>query len=268
MRGAMMKSLSANRLPDTFVSHGSVLLDLCERIEGRSTAIPIIRARCTLDAREIVAAGRAESAMAPDLAGTVVPIVVQEPQDALAGLFAVALAGGVPLVLSGSRTYESATRVQRRINDVAEKVNARFVYLHGTWQEVSKHSLPDVAHKETAPASAPMHAGDLGFIADGALVFTGRAAEVVRLAGQDFLPTEVEDLLVRTGFGKTGRVAVVGVDYDAAAQMVELVLEVKRALDIALDIGEVAVFAELTIAELSNLIVKLEDNGTGRLHTA
>src|SRR5690349_13761697 len=118
MRGAMMKSLSANPLPDMFASQGSILVDLCERIEGRSTAMPIIRPRSTLDAREIVAAGRAESAMAPDLAGTVAPIVVQEPQDALAGLFAVALAGGVPLVLSGSRTYESATSVQRRINDV------------------------------------------------------------------------------------------------------------------------------------------------------
>ncbi|WP_175611183.1 AMP-binding protein [Mycobacterium sp. SP-6446] len=450
-----MKSLSANLLPDTFVSQGSVLVDLCESIEGRSTAIPIIRARATLDAREIVAAGRAESAMAPDLAGTVVPIVVQEPQDALAGLFAVALAGGVPLVLSGSRTYESATSVQRRVNDVAEKVNARFVYLHGTWQQVSKHSQPDVAHEQTAflqfssgsvgsprplrishralsaqleiladatavgsdpvagswlplshdmglvstllglslgcplllwspeefltapaqwieqmathrvgfwpvipagmhiatkalasrgrrldalravlvgadvirpnvltafestagcgenvvrpcygladatlmvtcapgdrhwrtvdapetpdrserftrlvsvgpparntevwievggrpagerivgdvvvrsasrcsgpfggeviPASVPVHTGDLGFIADGELVFTGRAAEVVRVAGQDFLPTEVEDFLVRTGFGKTGRVAVVGVDHDAATQMVAVI---------------------------------------------
>lgn len=48
-----------------------------------------------------------------------------------------------------------------------------------------------------------------------------------------------------------------------SASRVELLLGVERALDIALDIGEVVVFVELTIGELSNLIVKLEDNGTG-----
>ncbi len=450
-----MKSQSSRLLPDTFISQGSVLLDLCERIEGRSTATPIIRAGCAVDAREIVAAGRAASALAPDLAGSAVPIVAHEPQDALAGLFAVALAGGVPLVLSGSKTYESASSAQRRINDVVEKIHSQFVYLHGTWKEVSKRSLPDVAHEETAflqfssgsvgsprplrishraigaqleiladasaagaddvvgswlplshdmglvstllalwlgcpvilwgpeeflaapaqwieqmvahrvgfwpvipaglhiatkalasrgyrlgalravlvgadviranvlaafestsgcgrralrpcygladatlmvtcapgdrhwrtvdapkapdrsgrstqlvsvgpparntdvwieagghragerivgdvvvrsasrcsgpygsevvPASAPVRTGDLGFIAEGELVFTGRAAEVVRVAGRDFLPTEVEDFLVRTGFGKTGRVAVVGVDSDAATQMVAVI---------------------------------------------
>jgi fatty-acyl-CoA synthase len=145
-----MKPQSAELSSGTDVSVGSVFLDLCERIEGRSTATPIIRASSTLDAREIVAAGRAKAATAPDLAESVVPILVEQPQDVLCGLFAVALAGGVPLVLPGSRSYESATSARSRINDVIEKVNARFVYMHGTWQEVSKHSVPDVAHKDTA----------------------------------------------------------------------------------------------------------------------
>lgn len=450
-----MKSPSVELSAGKDIFSGSIFLDLCERIEGRSTATPIIRACETLDAREIVAAGRAKAAMAPDLAGTVVPILVEQPQDALGGLFAVALAGGVPLVLPGSRPYESATSIQQRVDDVIEKVNGRFVYLHGTWQEVSKHSLHDVAHEDTAflqfssgsvgsprplrishrairaqleiiaeivaarpdevggswlplshdmglvsallalwlgspmvlwspeeflmapaqwvgqmadhrvafwpvipagmhvatkalasrgqrlgalqavligadvirpkvlaafestagcgpsvvrpcygladatlvvtctpgdrhwrtvsapgisagnghatelmavgpavrntevwievggapagehvigdvvvrsasrcsgvfggeviPAWAPVRTGDLGFIADGELVFTGRAAEVVRVAGEDYLPTEVEDFLVRSGFGKAGRVAVVGVDDDAMTQMVAVI---------------------------------------------
>jgi fatty-acyl-CoA synthase len=450
-----MKSQSAEFSSSTDISSRSVFLDLCARIEGRSTASPIIRACSTLDAREIVAAGRAKAATAPDLAGTVVPILVEQPQDVLCGLFAVALAGGVPLVLPGSRPRESAPSARRRINDVVEKVNARFVYMHGTWQEVSKHSVHDVAHKDTAflqfssgsvgnprplrishrairaqlevlmdtlavesdgvgglwlplshdmglvstllalwlgfplvlwspeefmmapaqwvrqmaehrvgfwpvipvglhvatkalasnghrlgalravlvgadvvrprvltafesiagcgpgvvrpcygladatlivtctpsdrhwrtvsapgnsdrngrptelmsvglpvrntevwievggdpagehvvgdvvvrsssrcsgvfggeviAASAPVRTGDLGFIADGELVFTGRAAEVVRVAGEDFLPTDVEDFVVRSGFGKAGHVAVVGVDDEAVTQMVAVI---------------------------------------------
>jgi fatty-acyl-CoA synthase len=452
MRGAVMKPQSAELSSGTDNSVGSVFLDLCERIEGRSTATPIIRTRSILDAREIVAAGRAKATMAPDLAGTVVPILVEQPQDVLCGLFAVALAGGVPLVLPGSRTYKSAKSAQRRIDDAVETVNARFAYVHGSWQEVSKqHSVNDVSHNDTAflqfssgsvgnprplrishrairaqldilahalafgpedvggswlplshdmglvstllalwlgspmvlwapeefliapaqwvgkmadhrvgfwpvipagmhvatkalasrghrlgalravlvgadvvrpkvlaafesiagcspgvvrpcygladatlmvtctpgdrhwrtvsppglsdgngratelmsvgppvrntevwievggapagehvigdvvvrsasrcsgpfggevlPASAPVRTGDLGFIAEGELVFTGRAAEVVRVAGEDFLPTEVEDFVVRSGFGKAGRVAVVGVDGEAVTQM-------------------------------------------------
>lgn len=461
-----MKSQSAVLPSTTDNSVGSVFVDLCERIEGRSVATPIIRTRSTLDAREIVAAGRASAAMAPDLSGTVVPIVVEQPQDALSGLFAVALAGGVPLLLHGSRIFESATSVQKRIDDVTEKVHAHVVYLDGGWQEVSPPSVadpaqPDAAHRDTAflqlssgstgnprplrishrairtqlhiisetvgvgpddmagswlplshdmglatalvtlwlgtplvlwspeefllapaqwavemaehrvgfwpvipagmhvvtkalasrgqrlgglravlvgadvirpkvlaafestagcspgvvrpcygladatlvvtcvpgdrhwrtvaapgiadgngrptefmsvgppvrdtevwievdgepvgehvigdvvvrspsrcsgplggevvPASAPIHTGDLGFIAEGELAFTGRAADVVRIAGEDFLPTEVEDFVIRSGFGKAGRVAVVGVDQESVTQMV-VVIEDESAL--------------------------------------
>ncbi|MGE2817244.1 acyl carrier protein [Mycobacterium heidelbergense] len=50
-----------------------------------------------------------------------------------------------------------------------------------------------------------------------------------------------------------------------SASRVELLLEVERALDVALDIGEVVVFVELTIGELANLVVpKGEDEGTDR----
>jgi fatty-acyl-CoA synthase len=450
-----MKSQSAVLLSGNDVRVGSVFLDLCERIEGGSTAIPIIRAGETLDARELVAAARAKAALAPDLAGSVVPILADQPQDVLSGLFAVALAGGAPLVLNGPRPYESAASVQNRVIDVSETVNARFVYEHGTWQEVSEESVRDIAHKDTAflqfssgstgkprplrisnrairaqlqiiadavaigpddvggtwlplshdmglisvllalwdgfpvvlwrpeefllaptqwveqmaehrvgfwpvipaglqvaakalgsrglrlgalrsvlvgadvirpkvlaafesvagcgpgvvrpcygladatlmvtctpagrhwrtvavpgssgqngrptelmsvglpsrntevwievgggpvgehvigdvvvrsasrcsgpfgaeviPPSVPVHTGDVGFMADGELVFTGRAAEVIRVAGEDFLPAEVEDFVIRSGFGKPGRVAVVGVDQQAMTQMVAVI---------------------------------------------
>jgi acyl-CoA synthetase (AMP-forming)/AMP-acid ligase II len=65
--------------------------------------------------------------------------------------------------------------------------------------------------------------GDRGFIADGELALTGRAAEIVRVGGEDFLPSEVEDFVVRSGFGKLGRVAVVGIDSDAVTQMVAVI---------------------------------------------
>jgi acyl-coenzyme A synthetase/AMP-(fatty) acid ligase len=71
--------------------------------------------------------------------------------------------------------------------------------------------------------SVPVRTGDVGFMADGELVFTGRAAEVIRVAGEDILPTEVEDFLVRGGFGKAGRVAVVGMDQEAMTQMVAVI---------------------------------------------
>jgi fatty-acyl-CoA synthase len=450
-----MKSQSAVLLSDADIPVGSVFQDLCERIEGRSTATPIFRAGETLDARELVAAARANARLAPDLRGSVVPIVVDQPQDVLSGLFAVALAGGVPLILNGSRPYESAASVQNRVNDVSESVNARFVYLQGMWQEVADESVLDVGHKDTAylqfssgsvgnprplrisnravraqlhiiadvlavgpddaggswlplshdmglistllalwvgfplllwrpeefliapaqwvgqmadhrvgfwpvipagihiagkalqsrserlgalrsvlvgadvirpkvladfesitgcgpgvlrpcygladatlmvtcspadrhwrtvevpgssrqngrptelmsvgtPArdtevwievggkpvgehvigdvvvrsasrcsgafggevispSVPVRTGDLGFMADGELVFTGRTAEVIRVAGEDFLPTEVEDFMIRNGFGKPGGVAVVGIDQEALTQMVAVI---------------------------------------------
>ncbi|OBK43268.1 acyl carrier protein [Mycobacterium sp. 1081908.1] len=51
-----------------------------------------------------------------------------------------------------------------------------------------------------------------------------------------------------------------------SASRVELLLEVERTLDVALDVGAVAVFAELTIAELADLILpKLQDDGVYRL---
>jgi acyl carrier protein len=47
---------------------------------------------------------------------------------------------------------------------------------------------------------------------------------------------------------------------------VELLVEVERTLDVALDVGEVAVFAELTIAELADLIMPtLQEDGNDRL---
>jgi acyl carrier protein len=51
-----------------------------------------------------------------------------------------------------------------------------------------------------------------------------------------------------------------------SASRVELLLEVERTLDVALDVGAVAVFAELTIAELADLILpRLQDDGIYRL---
>jgi acyl carrier protein len=47
-----------------------------------------------------------------------------------------------------------------------------------------------------------------------------------------------------------------------SASRVELLLEVERALDVALDVGVVVMFAELTIAQLAELIVALPDAST------
>src|ERR1700733_3623056 len=149
MRGVVMTIQSAE-LSSTDNSVGSVFLDLCERIEGRSTATPVIRAREVLDAREIVAAGRAKALTAPNLEGTVVPILVEQPEDTLRGLFAVALAGGIPLVLAATKPYESPESARSRISDAVEKVNAAFIYEHGTWHEAPGSSALDVAHEETA----------------------------------------------------------------------------------------------------------------------
>lgn len=434
---------------------GSVLVELCDRIEGRTTALPLFRADATLDTREVVATARAKAALAPDLTGSVVTILVDQPQDVLCGVFAVALAGGVPLVLNGPRPYESTDSVQTRLQEVSQSVDARCVYNHGTWQHLSGRPVPDIADSDTAylqlssgstgsprplrisnravraqlqiigdainvtsdsvggswlplshdmglvsvllglwvgfplllwspeefmiapthwvgemaerrvgfwpvipaglhiatkalrtrdlrlealrsvlvgadvirpkvlasfesvagcrpgvvrpcygladatlmvtcapgdrswrtvavpessgqdgrptelmsvgapardtevwievggepvgehvigdvvvrsasrcsgpfggevvPPSTPLHTGDRGFMADGELVFTGRSAEVVRVAGEDFLPTEVEEFVIRNGFAKPGRVAVVGIDQDAMTQMVAVI---------------------------------------------
>jgi acyl carrier protein len=48
-----------------------------------------------------------------------------------------------------------------------------------------------------------------------------------------------------------------------SASRVELLLEVERGLDVALDVGVMAVFAELTIAELADLVVSLPEADTG-----
>ena len=47
-----------------------------------------------------------------------------------------------------------------------------------------------------------------------------------------------------------------------SASRVELLLDVQRELDVALDVGVVVMFAELTIAQLAELIVALPDNST------
>ncbi|OBG29373.1 AMP-binding protein [Mycobacterium sp. 852002-51057_SCH5723018] len=458
-----MKSESAVLQSVSEIAVGSVFVDLCERIEGRSTALPVFRAGETLDARDLVAAARRKAAVAPDLTGTVVPILVDQPHDVLTAVLAVALAGGVPLVLNGPRPYESADSVRNRANDVSESVNARFIYNHGTWQHVSDRPVLDIAQEDVAylqfssgstgsprplrisnravraqlrmiadavnvtpdsvggswlplshdmglvsvllslsvgfplllwrpeefmiapahwlgqmaehrvgfwpvipaglhiatkalqtrdvrldalrsvlvgadvirpkvlasfesvagcapgvvrpcygladatlmvtcappdrhwrtvavpgssgqdgrptelmsvgapardtdvwievegqrvgeyvigdvvvrsasrcsgpfggevvPPSSPVHTGDRGFLADGELIFTGRTAEVVRVAGEDFLPTEVEEFVIRNGFCKAGRVAVVGIDQDAMTQMVAVIEDDSAAGD-------------------------------------
>jgi acyl-CoA synthetase (AMP-forming)/AMP-acid ligase II len=145
-----MKLQNATFSLATETSSGSVISDLCDRIESGPTAIPIIRARETLDARALVAAARARAAIAPELAGTVVPILADQPQDMLGALFTVGLAGGVPLLLNGARPYESAASVQSRVSDVSQTVNAKFVYMHGIWHQVSKQSVPEHAYPYTA----------------------------------------------------------------------------------------------------------------------
>ncbi|MGZ4511473.1 MAG: acyl carrier protein [Mycobacterium sp.] len=47
-----------------------------------------------------------------------------------------------------------------------------------------------------------------------------------------------------------------------SATRVELLLEVQRLLDVGLDVGVAVMFAEITIAQLADLIVTLEDSCT------
>jgi acyl carrier protein len=49
-----------------------------------------------------------------------------------------------------------------------------------------------------------------------------------------------------------------------SASRVELLLDVQRALDAALDVGVAVMFAELTIAQLAELIVALPQSGADR----
>jgi acyl carrier protein len=74
---------------------------------------------------------------------------------------------------------------------------------------------------------------------------------------------------IRTSFpgrelnGETNLALDLGLE---SASRVELLLEVERTLDVALDVGVAAVFAELTIAELADLIMPtLQDDSTDRL---
>src|ERR1700744_2698868 len=154
----VMRLKSPAPSPGIDVCNGSIFSNLCERIEGRSPATPIIRARETLDARQLVAAARTDAAMAPDLAGTVVPILVDQPHDVLSALFTVALAGGVPLVLGAPRPYESMTSVQCRVDEASKAVNAQFAYHHGAWQRVSEafeceRDYPDTAFLQLSSGS-------------------------------------------------------------------------------------------------------------------
>jgi acyl carrier protein len=49
-----------------------------------------------------------------------------------------------------------------------------------------------------------------------------------------------------------------------SASRVELLLDVQRALDVALDVGVVVMFAELTITQLAELIVALPESSMDR----
>jgi acyl carrier protein len=49
-----------------------------------------------------------------------------------------------------------------------------------------------------------------------------------------------------------------------SASRVELLLEVQCALDVALDVGVVVMFAELTITQLAELMVALPDSNMDR----
>ncbi|OBJ58537.1 hypothetical protein A9W95_11625 [Mycobacterium sp. 1423905.2] len=119
------------------------------------------------------------------------------------------------------------------------------VWIEVGGEPVGEHVIGDVVVRspsrcsgpyggEVVPPSAPVRTGDLGFMADGELIFTGRTAEVIRVAGEDFLPAEVEEFVVRSGFGKMGHIAVVGVDQEAMTQMVAVIENDSAATDDAL----------------------------------
>ncbi|MFI9251093.1 AMP-binding protein [Streptomyces sp. NPDC053069] len=114
------------------------------------------------------------------------------------------------------------------------------VWIERAGRRVGEHVIGEVKVRSATRCAGPygqpgpvsadtvVDTGDLGFMADGELVFVGRGREVIRVGGEDFLPSDVEDFVVREGYAKHGRVAAVGVT-DAAAGRMVVVIEDEQA---------------------------------------
>jgi acyl carrier protein len=103
---------------------------------------------------------------------------------------------------------------------------------------VFKEELPHVAEQNVAVGSEPLTRERV----------IGEIIRAVRAIRTSFSERELT--------GDTNLALDLGLE---SASRVELLLEVQRALDVALDVGVVVMFAELTIAQLAELIVALPD---------
>ncbi len=69
----------------------------------------------------------------------------------------------------------------------------------------------DALTQATIDGEGWLDTGDLGAIVDGELVVTGRAKELILVAGQNLYPPDLEELVARHGGIEAGRVAIAGV---------------------------------------------------------
>ncbi|GAA2679491.1 AMP-binding protein [Streptomyces lunalinharesii] len=144
--------------------------------------------------------------------------------DGARGPGLAALPGGSPTVSVGAPIPQHDVWIERDGRRVGEHVIGE-VKVRSATRCAGPYGRPGPVSADTV-----VDTGDLGFMADGELVFAGRGREVIRVGGEDFLPSAVEEFVVREGYAKHGRVAAVGVTDTAAGRMV-VVIEDEQAGD-------------------------------------
>lgn len=78
----------------------------------------------------------------------------------------------------------------------------------------------DEATAKVFTADGWLKTGDLGFFQNGRLVITGRLKDIIIINGQNYYPTDIEQLIINAGVAETGSVAACGV----RRQMEQLVI--------------------------------------------
>jgi len=138
--------------------------------------------------------------------------------------------------------------MQIRIGDIEGKVYADntigSVFMHGP--TVTQGYYDDkVATDAVMTADGWLDTGDLGFIADGELVITGRSKEIIFAHGQNYYPHDLESILIHSMEIELGKVAAWGV-WDEKQQRDQLLLFVIFR-------GELEDFIPLTIKAAATL---------------
>ena len=104
--------------------------------------------------------------------------------------------------------------MQIRIGDIEGKVFADnaigSIFIHGP--TVTQGYYDDKAATDAVmTADGWMDTGDLGFIADGELVITGRSKEIIFAHGQNYYPHDLESILIHNMDIELGKVAAWGI---------------------------------------------------------